>query len=124
MDDIQRARVALWVEDLRTTSVRQGQGWLRKGGAWCCLGRACEVYRRYGNMGAWDGSLFVDQNRDSSIGDLPFGVARWFGFNFANPFLINELGERMGATLLNDVEGYTFPDIADAIERTYLNPEK
>jgi hypothetical protein len=51
---------------------------------------------------------------------MPYEVTRWLGVDSVNP-LLDVDGEKIQAAELNDVSRFTFEQIADAIERTYLN---
>lgn len=99
-----------WLTDLRTTSARQGQNALSNGGAYCCLGRLCEVAIA---DGAW-----VERKEDNwgdilydGVGDIPpVAVQEWLG----------EVHQRFysDCTVLNDGRGLTFSEIALKIEET------
>jgi hypothetical protein len=135
---VNKERVQLWVDALRSGKYNQGDGALRivfESGVdekFCCLGVACDI----SGVGEWEfnsgteideaiyyspDDKFSNGNRDSSI--LTGRVAEWFGFNSKDPNLIDEDGDYEKATALNDSHGYTFEEIADAIERTFLNDE-
>lgn len=112
-----------WVAALRGGEFTQTTGALHDAMGYCCLGVACETFRRITGKGRWD-SLYDFDMGDYTVGDvLPEVVAGWLGVD-TNPALVSAadpvLAELVLAASLNDEHGYTFADIADAIERTYL----
>lgn len=131
-----------WVDALRSGGFQQSTGALRKGDAFCCLGVACEVYRRETGLGVWDASTGQEEgvtafeerpvtafDEDGNLGvarnweTLPDQVATWLGLD-ADPGLVPEpssgLLAKTQASTLNDEYGYSFAALADAIERTFL----
>jgi len=117
-----KAKVKLWVDALRSGDYEQAQGQLKDENRFCCLGVLCDI----SNLDdfSWEGDTFVDDNRmDSAITELPTEVSKWLGIgNFnTNPDLIGKDGSTFSAAYLNDSAGYTFDEIADAVERTFLN---
>lgn len=125
-------RIRLWVDALRSGRYAQGscalkyRATLTKGDRYCCLGVACEA----SGLGVWVDPTLPDETSmsyvvpggDREIGQLPFDVAQWYGID-ANPPLRLGADANLRATTLNDTMGKSFPEIADAIERTYLAPE-
>lgn len=103
----------------------------------CCLGVACRVATENGAEVritqfpyTFRGTFYVSFDDDSSF--LPVPVAKWLGLQNPepdsvgwqhNPALLTEDGEWHTATMLNDDKEYTFNEIADAFERTFLTPE-
>lgn len=101
----------------------------------CCLGVACRVaiangvevaVTTFGNFETLD-TLF-----DGNTSYMSTKVSQWLGLDendysdvgwTGNPELLTEDGTAHSATELNDVRGYTFAQIADCFERTYLTPE-
>jgi hypothetical protein len=54
-------------------------------------------------------------------GYMPERVADWYGwFEMDNPVVIDDNGELHTLSQLNDIEHYTFKQIAAALRRTYL----
>jgi hypothetical protein len=126
------------VDDLRTTDRPQGRMALRTTDGDCCLGRACEVYKRETGEGEWvavspkalesyhsavrnkEPQAFkvrgFNSDRDPAV--LPHEVAEWYGFSDINPSV--SVRSMATATELNDNARLTFAQIADAFERTYL----
>ena len=124
---------AEWVKDLRSNQYRQGFGRLKShDGSYCCLGVACETYKRLTGRGEWrkndehDDSFSVDNPSPDRIIDydylsLPLTVAQYFGFDDQNPTLLQ--GDKVTPTncvSINDALRANFHVIADLIERTYL----
>jgi hypothetical protein len=88
--------------------VRRGTDDMR----YCCLGVACEIYRRETGDGEWHGQGFaVTDNVVRAY--LPLVVAEWLGTD-TNPKL---LGDK--ATKWNDTLNQSFGVIADAIEKEF-----
>lgn len=130
-----KERIRLLVDALRSGKYRQGRGRLAryykatKKVKYCCLGVACEVARDNGlEMQRTYDALYNEYNyilsptdRDSSL--LPLGVQEWFGFGSSSPYLKvdqNKFFNTESASALNDSRGFSFLQIADAFERTYL----
>lgn len=125
-----------FIHDLRTTKIEQGWGCLENAfsGANCCLGRACRVAMENGaglttmKYPPNDPSVlvFYKQGTDSCITGntsvLPPLVQEWLGIDEPNPWLkdVNRQGDETGATALNDRYCYTFSQIADCFEATFL----
>ena len=126
-----KERIAWWVHDLETTPNLQGTGRLYnpRTGAFCCLGRACEVYRAATGDGEFvehpDSSErapyaeFVT-NRMRGLGgeiyELPIDVFQWFGFTNNDPVL----ADGHNCVHANDVREWDFATIAQALRVRYL----
>jgi hypothetical protein len=128
---VNRERVALLVEALRSGEFQQGKHVLRRGSQFCCLGVACEVFRSTTGTGRWvrttGATAFVVSGTgdpdDNQTHTLPPSVSAWFGFGeHAHNPTVTAGGKRFALSNLNDLEGLRFPAIADAIERTFLAP--
>ena len=111
-----------WVKALRSGEYEQTTGALRRGDGYCCLGVACDI----SGLGEWRDkpdmaeSFYVIGDRPGESATLPRDVREWLGVESANPNLLDEHGNRhISAAFLNDTKGYTFDQLADAIERTY-----
>lgn len=125
MTEVNKERVALWVAYLRSGNFKQTEGTLRRveqgtgEKRYCCLGVACELYE---NMT----DLRVDFMNN---GILPANVVAWFGFDRGNPTIAttvccDDCGEEpVSASSANDGMGWTFEQIADALEKMYLTEE-
>lgn len=116
-----KARLRLWVEQLRSGTYRQGSNVLA--GKWplddefryCCLGVACEVAVRHG------AEVVVERDKGLKTYDgqqllLPASVVEWFGLEHNNPYLRPDYSS---ASNLNDNFMLSFNEIADAIEQTF-----
>lgn len=118
-----RPELQEWVKDLRSGAFPQGVGRLRSEAGYCCLGVACETYRRVTGKGEWKtydnvpSSMNMYFNAgESSAGDvLPQEVREWLGFKQANP-MFDVHGELTRASMMNDSLQMTFAEIADVIE--------
>ena len=79
----------LFLDALRSNEFYQGVGRLRDGSkTFCCLGVACEIYRRTTNRGSWQLNntvqSFHDEDEDgngfySSGYSLTYNVSAWLG---------------------------------------------
>jgi hypothetical protein len=125
---VNRERVQLLVDALRSGRFEQGRGALLRNGKYCCLGVACVVAQEAGlklRMHEEDGDVSFGNpdnwDSDQSSGELPLMVTDWYGFDDNDPDLTNEHDKhhRRTAAAWND-DSYTFAWIADAFERTYL----
>ena len=114
---VHRERFNRWLAALRSGDYKQTVKRLHRPDGFCCLGVACDLF----NSDGWDVDLnwgtdaFSDQT-------LPEDVSRWlFDLWEADPVVyIKHSDEWMSLTSLNDGQGYTFEQIADALEETYL----
>jgi hypothetical protein len=75
-----------WVKALLSGEYTQGQGALRDGSTFCCLGVLCDVYKKETGKGTWeseDGSRmeFRPPTEGSEYGVLPESVRVWAGLN-------------------------------------------
>jgi hypothetical protein len=112
-------RIELWCLALESGKYPQAKRKLRRGDGFCCLGVACDI----SGLGAWDGVRYCVGNVGSDL-SLPDPVAGFYGIHDSSPGLLNEDGIKVEAATLNDYQGYTFPQIAAAIRRTYLTEVK
>lgn len=111
-----KENIRKWVEALRSGEYKQFKYGLTNDerSAFCCLGVACEVYRKETGLGMWSQNAF-----DGVDNILPESVSKFLGLHynkFQSPIV-------RGDTLiqLNDSFGYDFNMIADLIEAEYLN---
>jgi hypothetical protein len=102
-----------WVEALRSGEFEQGRSRLRKGDQYCCLGVACELYRREHPDGPdWD-DVEGEFAFDGCESMLPDVVRDWLELRTPDGDFGN--GDHNTLTYMND-DGCTFEDIADVIE--------
>lgn len=104
-----------WVEALRSGEYQQTQGTLRnmrRGDSYCCLGVACEIYRKeFG--GEWldldeDGwPYFLDRSAN-----LPDDVQGWLGLKTST----GSFGDGDASLAGRNDDGASFDEIADLIE--------
>jgi len=124
--------VEKWVEALESGEFEQTQGALRAGDSYCCLGVACEVYRRETGRGRWIQVEYTDTREflaedspfeEGSVAVMPGPVARYFNIE-SNPSLMygsddGKLKKSLyAAASLND-KGVPFVEIARAIRERY-----
>ena len=69
------------VEALRSGEFKQAKGALRTGDGFCCLGVACETYRRITGVGEWEDCEGGDMRFLSDTKLLPPRVREFFGFS-------------------------------------------
>lgn len=131
MTKIHKERIKLWIEDLRTTKAKQAKGYLKTKDGYCCLGRACEVYKKETGKGEWKktgiGDIWFSANGQElpphkSFAFLPQEVYRWFGFHTIE-FEDGDFDDPIGVTNNND-EGNSFKWIADKLEKFFLAKPK
>ncbi len=132
-----KARIRKWVKALRSGEYQQGKDALRKGDKFCCLGVACDLYAKahpekvtwmYQEVRGGAESLgyigYEFPSGDPQVAVLPEPVMEWLGIEEDNPILIptadDDSHDSFCASELNDDENYSFAQIADAIEATYL----
>lgn len=120
LTDEQKSNVRRWVVALRSGEYEQATRCLRdNGGRMCCLGVACDLYRKETGDGAWDPTDdpgWVFATRHERVGSiLPDVVKNWLGVLERNPLL----DAQTSAAGMNDA-GRPFEEIADAIEEAYL----
>jgi hypothetical protein len=116
-----------WVDALRSDEFKQGKQRLRTSdGGYCCLGVACEIYRRETGQGEWteDNGFKTAGHHDRFV--LPNAVSDWLGLTAAQGVVdetlvtidagSDEPYEVQTLTGLNDAANYDFNQIADVIE--------
>lgn len=99
----------------------------------CCLGVACEVYRRVTGKGEWvrnteDGVWLFQEGNSNVQGVLHDNVAKWYGFTSSNPTLEPIKLSWMENTAVhaseyNDVVDKTFSEIAAAFRKRYIKKQ-
>lgn len=136
---INRERVRLLVDALRSGRFQQGYGHLRAKNEYCCLGVACEVAMENGiqlNVVPAAAPHMVADQFDGHSSDLPDAVIGWYGFGYTSdpslrmpPLLHAQRVERKqkvpsfsfaSAIALNDTFKFSFDEIADCFEYTFL----
>ena len=105
------------INALRSGEYKQAQGVLKQNDRFCCLGVACDVYRKITGEGEWKvfqheyyEGFILDNEREPGI--LPRKVADFFGFIHRD----GRLNEENSLAHLNDI-GCTFDYIANVIEK-------
>jgi hypothetical protein len=102
--------IKLWVEALRSDEYKQGKGRLRQDDEFCCLGVACDVFRKV---------FDISESRKMSF-FLPVEVQKWLAGSFSFNDMVRYEGGYWPLVLLNDEEGLTFAQIADLLEAQYI----
>ena len=96
-----------WVAALRSGEFQQATGCLRYGDGYCCLGVACELYRRETGEGEWDGKNFFLGQHASLPRDIKNALQlRRSDGHFNNKHRLADMND----------SGCTFAEIADLIE--------
>lgn len=149
-ENVNKERVALWVEALRDPTLVQGtkklatrenpeQPWKQ-----CCLDVACQVAIENGvrlevamypastltgnafcqKRGYWDSR--GDGTGLWNFNALPQPVMDWYGFKSSKVIGMKMPGniDPVDAVVLNDCLGLTFPQIADILEANFLQAEE
>lgn len=109
---------AQWVAALRSGDYRQGTGFLRYKGAFCCLGVLCDLAVKAGTgVNVQLGTSFnPDAYRfDGKSAHLPDRVQEWAGVESTDPEVNGGEVYPMTLSELND-NGTPFAAIADLIE--------
>lgn len=110
-----------WIKRLRSGTYIQGQNHLKAEGKHCCLGVACEILVEEGrlttqetgyNTGGGTRSLRTSFNGNGAT--LPDEVVAYFGMHDTTGR--HNLPGEWALTALNDGQGKTFSEIADALE--------
>lgn len=136
---INKERVALWAQDLETQDQIQttGQLYSRRtpeqpggDGGFCCLGRACEVYRANTGKGEWvpvsktspKYEFVTHDSKGCRCADayaLPKPVQEWYGLESSDPKLPEtKSGTKMVcASSANDYNKWSFKRIAKALRQ-------
>jgi hypothetical protein len=110
-----KSRIRLWVKALESGQYKQTRATLHDKNGYCCLGVACEVFKKATGRGQWTRwKGFVVGNQHSDV-YLPRNVGAWFGFENIDP----QLGESC-ATERNDTKRDSFQTIASAIREAFL----
>lgn len=119
MPEINRERIALWVQALRSGDYKQGSSalcWVDADGScrWCCLGVACDVAAKNG-LDIETRDFEAQRYFGGACFYLPPEVQEWYGFDSQDPYLKDRK-----ASHWNDARGYNFAQIADAVEAEFL----
>jgi hypothetical protein len=121
-----------WVEALRSGKYEQGNGYLRQGGLYCCLGVACELFIEehpndlarelvpdYGDAFRYVTlhPAYKKEGDNGALAILPIIVKDWLGLTSTDgEFILGKADWKYNnLTVLND-EGTPFTEIADIIE--------
>lgn len=109
-----------WIKALRSGEYSQGKKLLQGSEGYCCLGVACKVLIEFPRLRD-DGTLAGASPKQQD------GSPRWLkGINddVNNRGLTNINGDPNTLMYLNDVEEWSFNQIADLLEEHYLGPQK
>ena len=123
-------QMRLWMDALRSGKYEQGKGALRRDGKFCCLGVLCDVYRKetgdgmwvdgYGNGNSFNTGYFNTGYGGHFVAFPPLEVYNWLGIDYIDIGNIQDpLRRSIDPIEANDTFGWTFDQIADALERRY-----
>ena len=121
---------AKWLAALRSGEYKQGQGTLRCGDSFCCLGVLSDLHAKETGVGRWkmvggdEDSIQYEYipTKEALWGDMdlpPVDVRDWAGLDGCNPTVaVEDDGEQVFTDIaeLND-GGLSFAVIADLIEQ-------
>ena len=98
-----------WLTALRSGDYQQGQGYLRQGDQYCCLGVLCDLYGKAVGP-EWETTFgeragIQSMHRVDTL--LPIQVQKWADLMLPNP---------LDLAAMND-NGSTFEELANIIER-------
>jgi hypothetical protein len=111
-----------WVSALKSGEYQQTKNQLRNSEGFCCLGVLCELYRQENQTAQWipgfgDNLRFYLTDKEHSVStSIPFCVQEWAELPASDPMIGTEPGIERSLVDLNDTVGYSFIQIADAIE--------
>lgn len=129
----QQRHVQLWIDALESDEYRQTTGKLRDLGfddaqdarvlsnEYCCLGVACEVWRKETGIGSWkidkeneEDAYFVAPS-DQKTGALPWEVRQWLGLDSDDGTYMTGSGST-SLVAHNDSDGWDFKQIAQLLK--------
>jgi hypothetical protein len=115
MNKTQRARIRKLAKFLRNPKLKQAKHHLRDWNsvAKCCLGHACELYRKETGRGTWRNGYFILPSGKEDL-VLPPEVRDWFGLKRANPII--RVNDRLMLAADHNDEGATLAQIADGFD--------
>lgn len=135
-----REVIEKWVDALESGEYEQGTGYLHrehgKDHVWCCLGVLCDLAvnekvifasTKEAPMSAPTGSLSAHTYGEEHLsGALPLEVQSWVGLDSGLPVVRVPSDDEdiefefQPLSHLNDIKGWTFPEIAAAIRSSFL----
>lgn len=115
-----------WVNALRSGEYVQGTGRLHykvdDTDNFCCLGVLCDLAYKNGKVNKIQKSGgVIGYGSQFRMTSLPEEVVNWADLNSQDPHLVTMDGLMLSASALNDGEGWTFDEIADAIGEKFLS---
>jgi hypothetical protein len=108
-----KTNIRKWIKALKSGDYEQGKKQLYKASSdkYCCLGVACKLYAKEKKVN------FKELIKIHQV--LPGKVQDWLGLEYCNPSMLKHF-EGLSLTVMNDSGKYNFRDIADCIEKEYL----
>lgn len=120
-----QARNQLLVDALNSEEFKQTKRALRTDDGFCCLGVACEIYRRTTGLGKWDFKevqwciRFKSASGANGYTSPPREVSNWYGWGPAI-WIGDSLTNQGRAEVWNDTLDANFKDIAHMFYITYV----
>ena len=123
-----KKRIGKWIKALLSGEYQQGTGRLKRDGNYCCLGVACDVYRKTTKKGRWFRREDAGDHSFLKAGaQLPEVVSEWFGLDQYDPIVGHTSdgparSNPVGALMANDNLGWTFAAIGKSVAKIYKIP--
>lgn len=130
LTDEQRAHLTAWCEDLESDKYVQTTNRLRNNSpigadySYCCLGVACNTFKKVTGKGTWgETGTFMDNMDCGASTSLPSFVAEWLtGETYDGTLFVFYKGKKEDVINLNDRHKLTFKEIAHCVRETYGLP--
>lgn len=145
-----KENIRKWVAALRSGEYKQGERYLLSASPktlepkYCCLGVACSIssdllnldFKKSGKLTTPEGIELYTYTYNGSDSFLPDAVMEWLGIDQESPaipayllpyddqVLSYNISGSVELAALNDDMGYNFNQIADLIEKAYINEEE
>lgn len=127
---VDKERVRLLVDALRSGEYEQGEGVLRpEDDKYCCVGVGCDVARKNGIGIDWE-PVAGGWSFDGTQSIFSPRLMMWYGFDYStggDPEIgVAKLAGGLRITMIgaNDTEHWSFEEIAAALEASYLSDEE
>jgi hypothetical protein len=108
-----------WIKDLTSGKYQQCGGQLSVDNKYCCLGVACKTGQRLGIKEA----EFTKNFKEYSQIETSEKPGKWLEeiLGTSCPDIPDENGHERDAILRNDIDKWSFKEIADGLKRKYLD---
>jgi hypothetical protein len=98
-------RLQLLVDALCSGEYEQNMGSLRYNDKFCCLGVACDVYRKPAQSAYWEDNVFVTADGARALSSMPTEVQEWYELSYSQGdiwFKYDGPAEYSSAMAMND----------------------